>query len=80
MEFQEESVEITKEIIDKTIDILLEIIPLIYTSKILKNFLTKKMSDVSKCFLEKFKMLFSQLTHTLWMMTELNKNYLVYII
>jgi hypothetical protein len=37
VEFQEESVEITKEIIDKTINILLDIIPLISTSKTVIN-------------------------------------------
>jgi hypothetical protein len=39
MDFQEESVEIIKEIIDKSINILLDMIPLIRNSKILKNIL-----------------------------------------
>jgi hypothetical protein len=73
MEFQEESVEITKEIIDKSINILLEMIPLISISKTLKNLLIGKMNHVFKCFLEKFKIRFSQLTYILWMMGELNK-------
>jgi hypothetical protein len=42
MEFQEESVEITKETIDKTINILLDMIPLISISKTLKNLLKNK--------------------------------------
>jgi hypothetical protein len=37
MEFQEESVDLTKEIIDKVINILLNMIPLISSSKTLKN-------------------------------------------
>jgi hypothetical protein len=66
-------VDKTKEIIDKAINILLNIVSLISISKILKILLTSKMNNVFKCFLEKFKMTFSQLTHILWMMTELNK-------
>jgi hypothetical protein len=73
MEFQEESVDLTKEIIDKVINILFNIIPLISTSKTLKNLLTSKINNVFKCFLEKFKMTFSQLTYILWIMIELNK-------
>jgi hypothetical protein len=73
MEFQEESVEITKEMIDKTINILLDMIPLISISKTLKNLLRNKMNHVFKCFLEKFKMSFSQLACIIWMMTELNR-------
>jgi hypothetical protein len=73
MEFQEESVELTKEIIDKAINILLNMIPIISTSKTLKNILTSKIKEVLRCFLEKFKMTFSQHTYILWMMTELNK-------
>jgi hypothetical protein len=73
MEFQEESVEITKEIIDKTINILLDMIPLISISKVVKNLLRNKMNYVFTCFLEKFKMTFSQLPYIIWMMTELNK-------
>jgi hypothetical protein len=73
MEFQEESVEITKEIIDKAINILLDMIPIISISKTVKNLLTSKMKEVFKCFLEKFKITFSQLVYILWMMTELNR-------
>jgi hypothetical protein len=73
MEFQEESVEIKKEIIYKTINILLDMIPLISFSKTLKNLLRNKMNDVFKCFLEKFKITISQLVYIIWMMTELNR-------
>jgi hypothetical protein len=73
MEFQEESVEVTKEMIDKTINILLDMIPLISISETMKNLLISKMNYVFKCFLEKFKMTFSQLAYIIWMMTELNK-------
>jgi hypothetical protein len=31
------------------------------------------MKEVFKCFLEKFKMTFSQLAYIIWMMTEINK-------
>jgi hypothetical protein len=62
MKFQEESVDLTKEIIDKAINILLNMIPLISTSKTLKNLLISKMNNVFKCFLEKFKITFLQLT------------------
>jgi hypothetical protein len=72
IEFKEEFVVITKEIIDKTINILQDMILLIFISKTLKNLLTSKINQVFKCFLEKFKMMFSQLTYILWM-TELNK-------
>jgi hypothetical protein len=61
MEFQEESVDITKEIIDKTINILLDIIPLISISKTMKNLLTNKINDNFKCFLEKFRIIFHNL-------------------
>jgi hypothetical protein len=73
MEFQEESVDLTKEIIDKAINILLNIIPLISMSKILENLLTSKVKDVFKCFIEKFKMTFSQVAYIIWMMTVLNR-------
>jgi hypothetical protein len=73
MEFQEESVELTKEMIDKTINILLEMIPLIEMNKTVKNLLIVKMNYVFNCFLKKFKMTFSQLAYIIWMMTELNK-------
>jgi hypothetical protein len=58
-------------------------IPLIYTGKTMKNLLMNKMNELFKCFLEKFKKAFSQLTYILWMI-ELNKrlpsiNYLEYI-
>jgi hypothetical protein len=42
MEFQEESVDLTKEIIDKAINILQDIIPLIHTSKLLKKSFNEK--------------------------------------
>jgi hypothetical protein len=45
-------------------------IPLISTSKTVKNLLTSKMNNVFKYFLEKFKMTFSQLTYILWITTE----------
>jgi hypothetical protein len=61
MEFQEESVDLTKEIIDKGINILLNMIPIISISKTLKNLLASKMNYAFKCFLKKFKMTFSQL-------------------
>jgi hypothetical protein len=73
MEFQEESVEITKEMIDKSINILLDMIPIISISKTVKNLLIVKMTDVFKCFLERYKMTFSQLAYIIWMMTELNR-------
>jgi hypothetical protein len=50
MEFKEKSAEITKEIIDKDINILLNMIPLIFISKTLKNLLASKMNNVFKCF------------------------------
>jgi hypothetical protein len=73
MEFQEESVDLTKEIIDKAINILLNMIPIISISKTVKNFLTSKMNEVFKCFLERYKMTFSQLAYIIWIMTELNR-------
>jgi hypothetical protein len=73
MEFQEESVDITKEMINKTINILLDMIPIISISKVVKNLLISKMNYVFNCFLKKFKMTFSQLAYIIWMMTELNK-------
>jgi hypothetical protein len=73
MEFQEESVDLSKEIIDKAINILLNMIPIISISKTVKNLLISKMKEVFKCFLERFKMTFSQLVYILWMMTELNR-------
>jgi hypothetical protein len=73
MEFQEESADLTKEIIDKAINILLNMIPIISISKTVKNLLIVKMNDVFKYFLEKFKMSFSQLVYILRMMIELNK-------
>jgi hypothetical protein len=54
MKFKEESVEITKEIIDKTINIQLDMVPLISTSKTVKNLLINKIIDVFNSFLEKF--------------------------
>jgi hypothetical protein len=66
-------VDITKEIIEKAIKILLNMIPLIWTSITLKNLLKNKINEVFKYFLKKFKMTFSQLTYIIWMMTELNK-------
>jgi hypothetical protein len=50
MEFQEESVDLTKEMIDKSINILLHMIPLISISKTMKNLLIGKMNYVFKCF------------------------------
>jgi hypothetical protein len=73
MEFREESVDLSKEIVDKAINILLNMISIISISKTVKNLLTSKMKEVFKCFLEKFKMTFSQLVYILWMMTELNR-------
>jgi hypothetical protein len=73
MEFQDESVDLSKEIIDKAINILLNMVPLISSSKTLKNLLTSKMKEVFKCFLEKFKITFLQLTYMLWRMTKLNR-------
>jgi hypothetical protein len=72
MEFQEESVDLTKEIIDEAINILLNMVPIISISKTVKNLLIGKMKEVFKCFLERFKMTFSQLTYIIWM-TKLNK-------
>jgi hypothetical protein len=46
MEFQEESVKITKDIIDKALDILRNTISLICRSKTLKNFLKNRMNNV----------------------------------
>jgi hypothetical protein len=48
MEFQEESVDLTKKIIDKAINILLNIIPLIHTNKTVKNLLTNKIQVFSR--------------------------------
>jgi hypothetical protein len=73
MEFQEESVEITKEMIDKTINILLDMIPFISISKTVKSLLIGKMNYVFKCSLEKFKITFLQLAYIIWMITELNR-------
>jgi hypothetical protein len=73
MEVQEESVDLTKEISEKVINILLNMIPIISISKTVKNLLTSKMNDLFMYFLEKFKMTFSQLIYILWMMIELNK-------
>jgi hypothetical protein len=73
IQFQEVCVDLTKEIIDKDMNILLNMIPIISISKTVKNLLTSKMKEVFKCFLEKFKMTFSQLEYIIWMMTELNK-------
>jgi hypothetical protein len=42
MEFQKECVDLTKVIIDKAINILLNMVPLISISKAFKNLLTKK--------------------------------------
>jgi hypothetical protein len=53
MEFQEKSVEISKEIIGNAINILLNMIPLISINKTLKTLLTSKMKEVFKCFLKK---------------------------
>jgi hypothetical protein len=48
-------------------------IPLISISKTVKNILIGKMKEVFKCFLERFKMTFSQLAYIIWIMTELNR-------
>jgi hypothetical protein len=50
MEFQEEFVDLTKEIIDKRINILLNMVPLISISKTVKNLLTSKMNNAFKYF------------------------------
>jgi hypothetical protein len=76
MEFEEECAERTKKIIDKTINVLLEMIPLIYTSETLKNVLMNKTNEVFNYFLEKFEMTFSQLGCILWMMSKLNEELL----
>jgi hypothetical protein len=55
MEFREESVDLTKEIIDKAINILLNTIPLSYISITLKNLLINKMNEVLKCFKKNLK-------------------------
>jgi hypothetical protein len=46
MEFKEESVDLTKEIIDKAMNILLNMIPIISISKTVKNLLISKMKEV----------------------------------
>jgi hypothetical protein len=68
MDFVIETEKITTNTIEKFINILLNMIPIVRANKCLLQIFLSKMHEVFECFQVKLNMSFSQMVFMLWMM------------